>query len=136
MRHAAIFALVLAALAVLPGCDSGSGAVGLTGTWEGEVTVDSGASAGRYGITMRLSDDGRTVSGTGTVGSENGDERFAISGGSFAGTSVTLPLTFASDPIPGSLTGALVNQDPGRISGSFSGPSNLVGDVQIELVAR
>lgn len=133
MRRLAVLLAAAAALAALPACDSGSDAIGLTGTWEGEVI---GATGSRYDITLRLSDTGRSVSGTGTVGSADGAQSFSVSGGSFAGTAVTLPLFFASDPIPGSLSGALTNEDPGRIEGSFSGPSDLDGDVRVELVAR
>lgn len=130
-----VLAATLAALVVLPACDVGSDAVGLTGTWEGEVTVGGSAPAS-YDVTLRLSDNGQSVGGTGTVGSATGDLSFSVSGGSFVGTSVTLPLYFASDPVPGQLSGALTNQDPGRIEGTFAGPSDLDGDVRIELVAR
>lgn len=136
MRRVLASLAALAMLAALPACDFSSSAIGLTGTWEGEVVVGPGASAMRYDVTLRLSDNGSTVSGTGTVGSAAGDQTFAVINGTFAGTAVQLPLSFASDPIPGSLTGTLVDQDPGRISGSFSGPSDLDGEVHIELVAR
>ena len=136
MRRLLSVAAVLAMLASLPACDLGEDPIGLTGRWDGEVVVGTGAAAVRYDVSLRLSDTGRAVTGTGTVGSASGELPFAVSGGTFIGTSVTLPLAFASDPIPGSLTGTLVNQDPGRISGTFSGPSDLDGNVQIELVAR
>lgn len=136
MRRVLAPLAALAMLVALPACDFGSDAIGLTGTWEGEVVVGSGTSAARYDVTLRLSDNGQSVSGTGTVGSAGGDLQFGVSDGTFVGTAVSLTLNFASDPIPGSLTGTLINQDPGRISGSFSGPSDLDGDVLIELVAR
>ena len=96
MRRAAL-ALALAALAVLPGCDSGSDAVGLTGTWEGEVQ----ASAGTYDISLQLRDDGRTVTGTGTVQVPNAPFRFAVSSGSFIGTRVELPFLLSESPFNG-----------------------------------
>lgn len=133
MPRLAASALALALLVALPACDAGASATGLTGTWEGEVVVGTTAS---YDVTLWLTDTGQSVSGTGTVGSTGGDLAFAVSGGSFVGTVVSLPLYFAADPIPGALSGALVTTDPGRIAGTFSGPADLVGDVQVELVAR
>ncbi len=129
MPRLAASVLALALLVALPACDAGASATGLTGTWEGEVVVGTTAS---YDVTLWLTDTGQSVSGTGTVGSTGGDLAFAVSGGSFVGTVVSLPLYFAADPIPG----ALVTTDPGRIAGTFSGPADLVGDVQVELVAR
>ena len=136
MRRLSVSLVALAALAVLPACDSGSDAVGLTGQWEGEVVVGSGPAATRYDVTLRLSDTGQSVSGRGTVESDAGIQTFAVSGGSFRGTAVSLPLFFASDPVPGSLSGTLVNRDPGRVAGTFFGPADLDGEVEIELVDR
>ena len=130
-----VLAAALAVLVALPACDFGSDAIGLTGTWEGQVTVGGSAPAS-YDVSLRLNDNGQSVGGTGTVGSATGDLSFSVSGGTFVGTNVTLPLYFASDPVPGQLAGALTNRDPGRIEGTFSGPSDLDGDVRIELVAR
>lgn len=130
-------AVALAMLLTMTACDlGGSDAQGLTGRWQGEVVSGTGASATRYSITLQLSDTGQTVTGTGTVASAEGDQPFAVTRGSFINTAVELPLTFANDPIPGSLSGALTNRDPGRITGSFSGPSDTDGQVQIELVSR
>jgi hypothetical protein len=136
MRRFLVSFAALAMVVALPACDLSGDPVGLTGTWEGEVTVGSGASAPQYAVTLRLSDTGLAVSGTGSVGSATGTQTFSVSGGTFSGTAVTLPLFFPSDPIPGALTGTLTNQDPGRIEGRFSGPADLDGDVRIELVAR
>ncbi len=136
MRLPLLSLAALAALAVVSGCDAGADAIGLTGTWEGEIYDAADSDAPRYDVTLRLSDNGQSVSGTGTAGSNAGDQTFSVSGGSFVGTAVTLPLFFASEPIPGRLTGTLTNQTPGRIEGTFSGPADLDGDVRIELVAR
>lgn len=136
MRRLSVSLAALAVLVTLPACDFGSSATGLTGTWEGEVVVGSGPAATRYDVTLRLSDTGQSVSGTGSVESDAGVQSFAVSGGSFRGTAVSLPLFFASDPVPGSLSGTLVNRDPGRVAGTFFGPADLDGEVEIELVDR
>ncbi len=133
MRRLAPLLAVLAVLAVLPACDSGADAVGLTGTWEGQISTPSSA---QIDVELRLTDNGRVVSGTGTVSGSGAPFRFAITDGSFVGTSVTLPFMFSETPFQGSLAGTLVDRDPGRIEGTFTGPSVLTGPVRIELVAR
>ena len=49
---------------------------------------------------------------------------------------VNLVLRFDGPPFQGSLTGRLVETDPGRIEGTFFGRGDANGDVEIELVAR
>ena len=129
MRRLAASAVLLVALGA---CDSGSDAVGLTGRWEGTVA----APGGTYDVELRLSDTGRAVSGTGTVQVPNGPFRFAIADGSFIGTAVSLPFRLAEAPFNGSLSGTLVQQDPGRVEGRLVGPEDVTGDVEIELVGR
>ena len=132
MLRTAALALTLAALAVVPGCDSGSDAVGLTGTWEGTVE----APAATYDISLQLRDNGRTVTGTGTVQVPNSPFRFTVSGGSFVGSRVELPVLLSESPFNGGLSGTLTQRDPGQIEGTFTGPQMIVGPVRIELVSR
>ena len=132
MRRAALLVSALAALAALPGCDSGSDAVGLTGRWEGTLTAESAS----YPVEVRFNDTGRSITGTGTVLAPGDPVAFSVRSGSFVGTTVNLQLAFGEAPFQGSLTGELTQTDPGRIDGTFDGPRTFDGRVQIELVAR
>ena len=136
MRRLALAPLLLVALVALPACDSGGpDAIGLTGTWEGLIT-DGQNAALNSPITLRLTDDGRSVNGSGVV--ELPDERFEfqVVNGSFVDLQVLLPLRFQQPPFEGTLAGRLTNQDPGVIEGTFSGRGNANGPVEVELVAR
>lgn len=132
MRRAVLLASLLATLAALPACDSGSDVVGLTGRWEGTVTAQSTS----YPIEVRFNDTGQAITGTGTVRVPGAPAVFSVSSGSFVGTTVSLQLMFNEAPFQGSLTGELTQTDPGRIDGTFSGPGLAGSTVQIELVSR
>ncbi|WP_412069134.1 hypothetical protein [Rubrivirga sp. IMCC43871] len=136
-RRLAVLSLALLALAALPACDSGSDAIGLTGTWEGEIYDPNDATAPRYPVTLRLSDDGMRVTGNGVVASlPEGDLPFLVVDGTFIGTLVNLTLRYDVPPFMGSLSGTLVGTDPGMIRGTFTGRGEANGNVEIELVAR
>ena len=129
--------LLAALLLALSACDSGSDAVGITGTWEGEVFSAQAGSA-RYPVTARFNDTGLLVTGTGVVelpGSDVFD--FTVVGGRFDGSAVNLDIRFDSTPFTGSINGRLTSESPGRIAGTFQG-GGLVGDsrIEIELVDR
>ena len=133
LRLSLLAALVIAAA----GCDSGSDAVGITGTWEGEVFAAAPGSP-RYPVTARFTDSGATVTGTGVVELPGADMfEFTVAGGSFDGSTVNLDLRFDSTPFRGSLIGRLTETSPGRIEGTFQG-GGVVGDsrIAIELTDR
>ena len=143
MRRFLVPLAALVALVVLPACDSGADAIGVTGTWEGDVFDPNVANATRYPIELRLTDTGVQVTGRGFVDGlvtddqlPNGRLDFAVTGGSFLDGDLTLNLQFALAPFMGTITGDLVNQDPGRIRGSFAGRGEANGDLVIELTAR
>lgn len=129
--------LLLAALLSLPSCDSGGGAVGITGTWEGEVYA-AAPGATRYPVTLRLSDTGATVTGEGTVEIAGADPfEFVVYSGSFVGRTVTLDTRFDMPPFNGGIDGTLTGTSPGMITGTFQG-RGVVGDsrIEVELVDR
>lgn len=138
MRRLAVLVLTLVVLAVLPACDGGgSEPIGLTGTWEGEIYDPDLASAPRYPVTLRLTDTGQRVTGDGVVEDlPEGRLAFSVVDGSFVGTIVNLELLFEEAPFRGALSGNLINTDPGRIRGTFSGRGEANGEVLIEIVAR
>ena len=137
MRRLVLSALALAALAVLPGCDGGGPEpVGLTGTWEGEIFDPNDAAAPRYPVELRLTDNGVTVRGSGSVDLPAGRADFVVTDGAFVGTIVDLDLLFEQLGRIGALSGNLIDTDPGRIRGTFNGPNEANGNVEIELVAR
>lgn len=138
MRRLPVLILALAALAVLPACDGGGPEpIGLTGTWEGEIYDPNDASAPRYPVELRLTDTGLRITGRGFVEDlPEGRLDFAVVDGSFIDRIVNLVLQFDVAPFRGGLNGTLVNEDPGRIRGTFTGRNEARGDVEIELVAR
>ena len=130
-------ALALAATLLVFGCDSGGDATGVTGTWEGEVfALADGAP--RYPATLRLSDAGTTVTGTGVVELPGSDVfNFTVVDGRFADGAVSLDLRFDQTPFSGTVNGQVSSGDPATISGTFQG-GGLVGDsrIEVELVDR
>ena len=136
MRRLALVPVLLAALAALPACDaSGPDPIGLTGTWEGAVTDGQDASRS-YPITLRLTDTGRTINGSGVVELPTERFEFQVVNGSFVDFRVLLPLQFNAPPFQGTLAGDLVETDPAVIRGTFSGRGDANGPVLVELVAR
>ena len=124
--------LVVTLLLVVSACDSGSDAVGITGTWEGEV-FSAEAGAARYPVTVRFQDTGLTVTGTGVVELPGADVfDFTVAGGTFDGSDVNLDLRFDRTPFTGSINGRLTSTSPGRIAGTFQG-GGLVGNSRIEI---
>ena len=129
-----LFLAALAVLAsVLPACGSlGDDDSGLTGTWEGTVTGSEVAVP----VTLRLRDNGQTVTGTG-VGELPGERwEFNVIGGSFVDRNVMLDFQYEVPPFKGGLDGTLVETSPGRISGTFQGRGAANGSVEIEIVDR
>jgi hypothetical protein len=135
LRRLASLGLVLAALTVLPACDSGSDAIGLTGTWEG-VIIDRNDTSVTYPVEFRLTDTGMTITGRGEYTLPDELVQFTVISGSFIDTLVQLELRFTLPPFQGTLVGDLTETDPGRIRGTFSGRGAGNGVVEIELVAR
>ena len=126
----ALFALALSA------CDlGGPDAVGITGRWEGTVTNVQDASQ-QYPITLRLTDTGQTVFGTGEVVLPDDLFMFSIAGGSFIQGDVLLPLQFERPPFQGTISGELTQTDPAEITGTISGSGLANGPLVIELRAR
>ena len=124
--------LLAVALLALAACDSGGDAVGITGTWEGEVFA-AAAGSPRYPATVRLNDTGLNVTGTGVVELPGTDVfDFTVVGGSFSGTTVSLDTRFDRTPFTGSIVGQLTETSPGRIVGTFQG-GGLVGDSRIDI---
>ena len=124
--------LLAVAVVSLAACDSGGDAVGITGTWEGEVFAAT-AGAPRYPVTVRFQDTGLTVTGTGVVelpGSDVFD--FTVVGGTFRDGAVSLDIRFDRTPFTGSIIGRLTETSPGRIVGTFQG-GGLVGDSRIDI---
>lgn len=135
MRRLALFPLLLVALVALPACDTGGpDPIGITGTWEGFIT--SANTSTRYPVTLRLTDTGERVTGSGVYSLPSEDVEFTVVNGSFFQSNVNLELRFALPPFIGSLLGTLTETDPGRIEGQFSGRGDGNGPVDIELVAR
>ena len=144
MHRLAAAVLALAALVALPACDSGSDAVGLTGTWEGVVYDATAADATRYPIVFQLQDSGLRITGSGYVDElPEGRLDLAITNGQFL-EDLSVQLEFLLSiggqqvpPFSGSLSGRLTNRDPGRIEGTFSG-RGAVGNslVRIEITSR
>lgn len=130
-------ALLLAALVVLPACGlGGPDPIGVTGTWEGEVYDPDVVDAPRYPIELRLRDTGLRITGTGVVDLPGERFAFAVTDGSFLEGRLTLQLQFNAAPFVGSIAGALVNTDPGRIQGTLSARGSATGDFLIEIVSR
>lgn len=127
--------LALAATLAIAGCDSGSDAIGLTGRWEGTITSSQNATVSSP-VELQLNDTGQSITGTGEIDLADGTILFGVTSGTFINTSVNLALQFSETPFSGSLTGTLVQTDPGRIEGTFSGPRMANGPVRIEIVAR
>lgn len=135
LRRLGPLGLVLAALTVLPACDSGPDPIGLTGTWEG-VIIDANDNSITYPVEFRLTDTGMTITGRGEYTLPEELVQFTVISGSFVDTLVNLELRFTLPPFQGTLSGRLTETDPGRIEGTFSGRGAGNGDVEIELVAR
>ena len=133
-RHSLVAVLLLAPL-VLTACDAGGpDPIGITGTWEGVImNTRLGTS---YPVTLRLTDTGERVTGSGEYTLPTERVEFTVVNGSFFQSNVNLELRFALAPFIGSLSGRLTETDPGRIEGTFSGRGDGSGDVDIELVAR
>ncbi|MGB3542007.1 hypothetical protein [Rubrivirga sp.] len=135
----ALVPLALVALLTLSACDSsGPDAIGVTGVWEGVVFDPVVEGAPRYPVTVRMTDNGVEVAGQGTVRDiPEGDLAFFIdSGSSFVEGRLFLRLAFDRAPFIGSLSGVLVNEDPGIIEGTLQGSGSARGDFQIELRSR
>lgn len=127
--------LALVAAVALTACDSGSDAVGLTGTWEGAI-IDQNDASVTYPITFRITDTGMTITGDGEYELPNETVEFRVVRGTFVDFDVQLELLFELPPFIGSLSGDLIETDPGRIRGTFAGRGAGNGVVEIELVAR
>lgn len=137
LRRLALVPLALAALVALPACDSGGpDAIGVTGTWEGEVYDPAVADAPRYPIELRLTDSGVRVVGTGSVELTAETVRFDVTDGTFFDGNLRLELQFDRAPFLGGITGVLVNEDPGRIEGTMSGTGEAGGEFVIEITSR
>lgn len=140
MSRLVVSAVALALLVVLPACDSGGpDPVGLSGTWEGVVYDATTPNATRYPISFRLTDSGLRITGSGEVSDlPSGPFTFAVVNGQFLeDLSVTLELEFTQPPFMGRLAGRLVNEDPGRIEGTFSGSGETGNSlVRIEITSR
>lgn len=137
-RRLATLLLALATLAVLPACDvNGPDPIGVTGTWEGEIFDPEDASAPRYPVELRMSDNGIRISGSGFVEDlPEGRFDFDIFDGSFIDGNLTLELRFDQPPFMGSVAGVLVNRDPGRIQGTFFARGDANGNFRIEITSR
>lgn len=135
-RRSAAAALALAALVVLPACDSGGPEpIGITGRWEGTLTNRQDPSK-VFDIELRLTDDGRVVVGSGDVDVPNDPIPFSIVEGSFVQGQVFLPLRFNRPPFQGTISGRLSQTDPAEITGTFDGPNLANGEMVVELRAR
>ena len=135
-RRPAPLVLLATALLILPACDfGGSDAVGITGRWEGQVT-DAQDGAQSYDLTLRLSDNGRSVAGTGELDLPDGPFLFSVVGGTFVQGQVNLPVQSDRLSRPGSITGVLTQTDPGEITGDLTAPGVAGGPLVVELRAR
>ena len=134
LRRLAILPLFLL---TLPACDSlGSDAIGITGTWEGEV-FEADTPQTRYPLQLRLQDTGQFVSGTGSVELPGDLFEFSLNKGSFLNGIVNLDIRFDDPPFQGAIDGTLTQESPAQIEGTFAG-RGLVGNArfEIELVDR
>lgn len=129
-------AVVGFALVALSACDlGGPDPIGITGRWEGTVTSQQSPSQS-YPITLRLTDDGRTVTGSGTVELPNDPFSFTVFDGSFVQGTVNLPIQFDRAPFQGTIAGELTETDPGEITGTISASGLANGPLVVELRAR
>ncbi|MAQ94878.1 hypothetical protein B1759_10010 [Rubrivirga sp. SAORIC476] len=137
MRRLAVLPLLLATILALPGCDSGSDAVGVTGTWEGVVYRAEIPDAPRYPITIRMRDTGVQITGQGFVEDlPDGRFDFVIYDGSFLDGNLTLDIQYDRVPFLGTVAGVLTNEDPGEFRGTFDGAGDARGSFIIELTSR